>query len=60
MFIDDKVGFNVYYLLDIEKIDSIIKYIYLVICGSDGIGLDILNDWVSNNVMFVVFNKYIL
>lgn len=56
---DDKAGFNAYYLSDTEKIDSTTKHTYLAIRGSDGIGLDTLNDWVSNNAMFAVSNKYI-
>ncbi|WNZ92850.1 alpha/beta hydrolase [Streptococcus iniae] len=56
---DEKAGFNAYYLSDTEKIDSTTKHTYLAIRGSDGMGIDTLNDWIANDAMFAIANQYI-
>ncbi|MGT2808773.1 alpha/beta hydrolase [Streptococcus iniae] len=56
---DEKAGFNAYYLSDTEKIDSTTKHTYLAIRGSDGMGIDTLNDWIANDAMFAIADQYI-
>lgn len=49
---DEKEGFNAYYVSDTEKIDSSTKNTYFVVRGSDGMGMDTLNDWIGNDAKF--------
>ena len=55
---DEKAGYNSYFVTDKPTVkDS--KETYFVTRGSDGISMENLNDWVSNNARFTLFNSYI-
>ncbi len=56
---DEKAGYNSYYVTDTPKLNSATKHTYFATRGSDGMSLNTLNDWVSNNGSFTLFNAYI-
>ncbi|MFC3932970.1 triacylglycerol lipase [Streptococcus dentapri] len=51
---DEKEGFNAYYVTDTQKVDGSTKNTYFVVRGSDGMGMDTLNDWIGNDAKFAV------
>ncbi len=56
---DEKAGYNSYYVTDTPKLNSETKHTYFATRGSDGLSLNTLNDWASNNGSFTLFNAYI-
>jgi len=56
---DEKAGYNSYYVTDTPKLNNETKHTYFAARGSDGMSLNTLNDWVSNNGSFTLFNAYI-
>ena len=56
---DEKAGYNSYYVTDIPKLNSETKHTYFTTRGSDGLSLNTLNDWASNNGSFTLFNACI-
>ncbi len=56
---DEKAGYNSYYVTDTQKLNNETKHTYFATRGSDAMSLNTLNDWVSNNGSFTLFNAYI-
>ncbi|MCJ1995231.1 alpha/beta hydrolase [Lactococcus piscium] len=56
---DEKAGFNAYFVTDSPTLSQETKQTYLAIRGSDGFGLNTLNDWVGNDANFALTNAYI-
>ena len=56
---DEKAGYNSYYVTDTPKLNSATKHTYFATRGSDGLSLNTLNDWASNNGSFTLFNAHI-
>ncbi len=56
---DEKAGYNSYYVADTKKLNNETKHTYFATRGSDAMSLNTLNDWVSNNGSFTLFNAYI-
>ncbi len=56
---DEKAGYNSYYVTDTQKLNNETKHTYFATRGSDAMSLNTLNDWVSNNGSFTLFNTYI-
>lgn len=56
---DEKAGFNAYFVTDSPTLSQDTKQTYLAIRGSDGFGLNTLNDWVENDANFALTNAYI-
>ena len=58
LLIDEKAGFNAYFVTDSPTLSQKTKQTYLTIRGSDGFGLNTLNDWVGNDANFALTNAY--
>ncbi|MBF0780565.1 MULTISPECIES: alpha/beta hydrolase [unclassified Granulicatella] len=59
VLVDEKEGFQSYFLTDTPTLNLETKDAYLSIRGSDGFSSDTINDWVWNNAMFTLFDDYI-
>ena len=63
LLIDEKEGFNSYFLTDTPELSTDTKNTYLAVKGSDVPGLDNLspigNDWLGNNYPFTMNDEYI-
>jgi hypothetical protein len=56
---DERAGFNAYFLTDTETLNDKTQNAYIAVRGSDAIGIENANDWVSNDGAFAVGNAYI-
>ncbi|EHJ52304.1 lipase family protein [Streptococcus macacae] len=56
---DKESGYNAYYLSENETINQDTHQTYFVVRGSDGMGVDTLNDWINNDARFALTDDYI-